>query len=223
MIGAPTDGTPDDYNLIGIGESGSSRHEIIQTYISTMQDAGFDCEWVDVAEYINQTKPEGTTVIKKSGMETKCHNDIFNMRFLCDGVIKYKGKYYIIEIKTESTYKYSSHDDVYLEHKAQATCYSMALGIDEVIFLYEDRDNCSKKAYYVEVTDAMKQDIAGKIFQCDECVKTSTPPPKTDIPKHCDYCKYKRQCREVENVCKTAKSGKTISVNHSKGKVKIEF
>ena len=140
MVGAKLDGTPTDYCLIGICESGTDRHDQLQNYVAKMKDQGFDCEWVDVEQYVNEFKPEGTTVLSKHGMETKCYNEIFNLRFLCDGIIKYKGEYYILEIKTESTYKFGSHDEPYPEHKVQATTYSMAFGIDKVMFLYENRD-----------------------------------------------------------------------------------
>ncbi len=143
MTGAKLDEKRNDYCLIGICESGTDRHETIQTYVSKMQDMGYDCEWVDVEQYVNEYKPKGTKVIKKSGMETKCFNELYNLRFLCDGIIKYKGKYYILEIKTESTYKFSNHSEPHAQHKVQGATYSLAFGIDEVIFLYENRDNTS--------------------------------------------------------------------------------
>lgn len=216
MVGGTLDGTPTEYGLIGICESGSSRHETLQTYVSKMNSLGFDWEWVDVAKYIEEYKPPGTKVIKQSGMETKCFNEIFNMSFLCDGVIKHKGQYYVLEIKTESSYKFSNHDAPFKEHIYQATCYSMCFGINSVIFLYENRDNCSKKAFLVEVTDAMKEEVADKIFTCDDYVATLTPPPKTTESKHCQYCNYKKLCREdgewtMENSLK--KTSRTPSKN----------
>lgn len=223
MTETPLDGTPTEYTLIGICESGTDRHDKIQNYVASMKAHGFDCEWVDVEEYVKGFKPEGTTVISKSGMETKCFNEVFNLRFLCDGIIKYKGEYYILEIKTESTYKYNSHDAPYADHKVQATCYSMAFGINKVIFLYENRDNTSKKTYLVEITDEMKQKVADKIFTCDEFVKKLQAPPKTDNVKDCQYCNYKKACREVEQSCPQVKTSKKISASPSKKKPKIDF
>ena len=139
------------------------------------------------------------------------------MSFLCDGVIQHKEEYYVLEIKTESGYKFNNHDAPYKEHIYQATCYSMCFGINKVIFLYENRDNCTKKAYLVEVTDAMKEEVADKIFTCDDYVAKKIPPPKTTESKHCQYCDYKRLCREdgdkwtMENSLK--KTSKTPSKN----------
>lgn len=223
MVEAKLDGTPTDYCLIGICESGTGRHDVIQNYVAKMREQGFDCDWVDVEEYIKEFKPEGTTVIEKQGMETKCYNEIFNLRFLCDGIIKYRGEYYILEIKTESTYKYSSHDEPYAEHKVQATTYSMAFGINDVIFLYENRDNTSKKTYLIEVTDEMKQEVADKIFTCDEHIAKKQAPPKSTNLKDCQYCNYKRACREVGEICRLEKTSKKTSKSPSKKTTKLEF
>lgn len=223
MTGAELDGTPTDYCLIGICESGTDRHDKIQNYVCRMKDNGFDCEWVDVDEYVNEFKPEGTKVIAKHGMETKCYNDIFNLRFLCDGIIKYKGEYYILEIKTESTYKFSSHDEPYPEHKVQATTYSMAFGINKVIFLYENRDNTSKKTYLIDVTDDMKQGVADKIFTCDDYIAKKVAPPKSQNVKDCQYCNYKRICREVGEFCQVEKTSNKTSRTRLPIGTKLEF
>ena len=223
MVGAKLDGTPTDYCLIGICESGTDRHDAIQKYVSKMRSQGFDCDWVDVEEYINEFKPEGTTVIEKQGMETKCYNEIFNLRFLCDGIIKYKGEYYILEIKTESTYKFSSHDEPYAEHKVQATTYSMAFGIDKVIFLYENRDNTSKKTYLIEVTEEMKQKVADKIFTCDDYIAKKQAPPKSTNAKDCQYCNYKKACREAGEICQLENTSKKTSKSRSPKATKLEF
>lgn len=195
IIQAPTDNIPSNYMNVGIGESGTMRHECLQTYVTKMKEHGFDCDWMDVEEVVKELKPEGTRVERKSGMETKCRNDKYNLSFLCDGVIRYRGQYYILEIKTESTYKFITHDDAFEEHKMQATCYSIALGIDDVIFLYENRDVCEKKTFLVHVTEEMKRNVIDKILDCDNYVDDHCPPPKCENIKHCQYCKYKRQCK----------------------------
>lgn len=196
LCGAEVDNTSKDYCLIGIGESGTDRHERIQTAISKMKEEGFNCDWLDVEEVIKELKPEGTKVIAKSGMETKCFNDLYNLSFLCDGVVRYNGELYIIEIKTETSFKYSAHEEPFPEHKMQAACYSLALGINKVIFIYENRDTCDKKAYLVNVSDKLIDSVIDKIELCDGFIDEGEVPPKSDIVKHCQYCNYKTQCRK---------------------------
>ena len=195
VTGAELDGTPDNYINIGIGESGTTRHELLQNYVMKMKESGFDWEWVDVEEYLKDNPVESTRVVEKKGNETRCYSDEWDLSFMCDGIIKHNNTYYILEIKTESTYKFDNHDEPFPKHKIQASCYSLALGINKVIFLYENRDLLTKKAYLVEVTEEMLNHVADIINECDEFVDSNVVPPKSENPKNCQYCKYKRQCR----------------------------
>lgn len=188
------DGGGMDANLAGMCESGTDRHERIQNYVMMMKKHNIECEWVDVGEYLKEHPVEGTTVIENKGNETKCFNSVYNLRFLCDGIIKYRGEYFILEIKTESTFKHN-HDDAFEKHKKQATCYSASLGIDKVIFLYENRDSCGKKAFLVEITELMKKNLHDTIRSCDLCVETKTVPPRCEDRNECIYCDYKNACR----------------------------
>src|SRR5690606_11740101 len=78
VIGAPLDpaGTT-DASFVGICESGTDRHERIQTAITNMQRLGYDCEWIDVEEYLKVRPQTGTEVVSKQGMETKLKNTVF--------------------------------------------------------------------------------------------------------------------------------------------------
>lgn len=182
--------------LIGICESGTDRHERIQKAVVDMVNNNMDCEYVNVGDYVKAHNLHDIQVVSQQGMETKLFNTNYNMSFLCDGIIKYKGQYYILEIKTESSFKFTSRKDVNPDHYHQATAYSLSLGIDEVIFLYENRDNCDKKTFLFKVTGDMKQELIGYITNCDQYVKTLKVPPRCDNSKACNYCDYKTQCRK---------------------------
>ena len=196
MIGATPDGVPNSVNLVGICESGTDRHEVIQQYIQQMAIHTGNCKWINVADYINKKGVEDLQVISQVGNETKLFSTIYNMRFMCDGLVFYKGEYYIIEIKTESTHKYSSHVEPWSSHKLQAACYSMCIGVPKVIFIYENRDNCDKKGYLFEVPEAMKDKIRKTIAYVDKCVAQRTVPPK-ELDK-CTYCNYILECERNE-------------------------
>ena len=192
MIGAQPDEQSSGVNLVGICESGTDRHEVLQDYIQNMRKYNISCEWLDVGEYLLKHKIYDPTVVSKKGNETKLYSEKYNMRFMCDGLVKYKDEYYIIEIKTESTHKYNSHDEPYQSHKLQAACYSMCIGVPKVIFIYENRDNCSKKGYLFEVPQEMIDDIEDTIQYVNDCVKFDVLPPKE--PNKCTYCNYKNTC-----------------------------
>lgn len=183
--------------LEGICESGTDRHERIQNAISRMKDNGIDCEYIDVGDYVTSHNLEDLEIVSKQGNETKLYNKVYNISFLCDGIIRYKGKYYILEIKTETRDKFWDQKEVRNEHKLQGTAYSLSFGIDDVLYLYECRDNCAKKAFMLHVTSDMKNDLVAKILTCDSHVENKTCPPKpTDLTKSaCAYCNYSEECK----------------------------
>lgn len=184
--------------LIGICESGSDRHERIQQAVMDMKDNGYDCEFINVAEYIKQNNIPDLQVLEQKGYETKLFHTKLNLRFMCDGVIKYRGKYYILEIKTEASFKWQARTGVDTGHHTQACTYSHTIGIPEVLFVYENRDNCSKKAYIFKPTKEQIEDLVlSKISDCETYLKENRVPP---IPanldsKSCRYCDYRELCR----------------------------
>ena len=200
VVGAEADEERANACLVGIVQTGSDRHDKLQEAITRMKEFGMECEYIDVAEFVRIRGLDYLEVVSKQGFETKLYHKDLNMSFLCDGIIKYKGQYYILEIKTETIYKWQSRDGVAEEHIPQGTAYATCLGINQVMFLYENRDNCDKKAYVLEITDDMKYDlIVSKIEECDRYVKRLIPPPKPEdiTRKTCQYCNYKAECRKA--------------------------
>ena len=82
-------------------------------------------------------------------------------------------------------------------HYNQGTAYSIAFGLDDVLFVYISRDILDMKAFMLHVTDEMKQNLVGYIEECDSYVKRMIAPPKPNnvTKKACSYCGYKNQCK----------------------------
>jgi CRISPR/Cas system-associated exonuclease Cas4 (RecB family) len=200
-IGAEATSESVGCELIGICESGSDRHERLQRAVQAMKDNNIDCEYCDVAEYVTEHNLTDIDIVSKQGMETKLYHKTLNMSFLCDGIIKYKGKYYILEIKTETQNKFWDRQGVNPDHVLQGTAYSLAFGINQVLFLYECRDNCSKKTFMLDVTDEMRENLKKKIFDCMQYVDSQSVPPKPiDLSKKaCAYCGYAERCKSDGN------------------------
>lgn len=195
VTGAPKDDRAPDPELVGMGESGTDRHERIQTWVSKMKKYGYNCEWIDVEEFLKIHPVAGTKVVKKTGMETKCYNEVFDISFLCDGIIKFEGIYYILEIKTEASFKWNGQKEAFDDHKVQATTYSVCLGIDRSLFLYEERDLCRKKAFIVEITNDMKEEfVIARIEVVNNHIAEGTVPPKSIIVSDCSYCEFTKEC-----------------------------
>lgn len=198
VVGAEAKADRASCELVGICQSGTDRHERLQRAVQSMKDNGIDCEYCDVADYVTTHNLEDIEIVSKQGMETKLFHKKYNMSFLCDGIIRYNSKYYILEIKTETTNKFWDRRGVNPDHILQGTAYSLAFGIDKVLFLYECRDNCSKKTFMLDVTDDMRNALVDKIITCDKYVSSKTVPPKPeDLGKNaCAYCNYAEVCKQ---------------------------
>lgn len=183
--------------LIGICEAGTDRHNRVQEAVIHMKDNGIDCEYINVAEFVKQRNLSDIDIVSQQGHETKLFHKKLLMSFLCDGIIRYKNKYFILEIKTESLNKWFNRSDVAEAHKNQGIAYSLAFGLDNVLFLYINRDSCDYKAFLFCVTDEMRKELANKIKTCEKHVQENKAPKKpNNLTKGtCSYCNYKKQCR----------------------------
>ena len=201
ITGADADEANANYIGVGICQSGSDRHERIQDAVLHMKDNDMDCQYINVADFVRQRELNYLEIVKEPDFEhgeyeTKLYHKTLNMSFLCDGIIKYHNHYYILEIKTESSNKFFQRKGVDPSHYHQAIAYSTAFKINDVIFLYECRDNCDKKAFLFEVTDDMRYEMLTYIEDCDRYIKKMKVPPKPDdvAKKTCSYCQYKSRC-----------------------------
>jgi CRISPR/Cas system-associated exonuclease Cas4 (RecB family) len=167
-----------------------------------MKENGFDCEYIDVGEYVRSRGLDlYLDVVDKCGNETKLYDRVRNISFLCDGIIKYKGKYYIVEFKTESSFKWRDRKGVDPKHYNQARTYSLELQIDSVIFVYINRDIVDMKSYMYEVTESEREQIIELLNTCQSYVDKREVPPIPDDAneKKCVYCNYQELCKRNSN------------------------
>lgn len=198
VSGIEPDKSNSSYTLVGICNSGTDIHVRIQTAVEQMKENGMDCEYVDVADFVKSRNLDYLDIVSKNGMETKLYHKKLNLSFMCDGIIRYKGHYYILELKTENSYKFANRHDVDPSHYNQGTAYSIAFNIPEVLFVYVSRDVLDMKSFMFVPTDEMKQNLIGYIEDCDGYVKRMITPPKPEnvTKKACSYCGYKSQCKK---------------------------
>lgn len=194
--GGSQNGEQSEVPLIEICQSGTDRHLDIQHIVERMD--GVEC--LDLEEMVKEAQAKGikTEFVgwNEDHTEGRCKNDELSIYFQPDGVIRFNGKEMIFEIKTESTYQFSNRYEPKADHKWQATCYGMGLGIDYVLFFYEDRNFCKKKPYLWKITEEMKEAVLKKIRVVNNAVRSGIPPEKDDTK--CTYCKYKNECGLVD-------------------------
>ena len=198
VSGVEPDNESVSYSGIAICETGTDRHVRIQNAVDGMKKNGLDCEYVDVASFVKSRNLDYLEIRDKQGNETKLYHKTLNISFMCDGIIKYHNHYYIIEFKTEGSSKFFSRKGVDHSHYNQAICYSMALNLPEVLFIYISRDTLDMKAYIYTVTDEMKNGVVSYIEECDGYIKRKIAPPipKDVERKTCGYCPYTSRCRK---------------------------
>lgn len=189
-----------NYTNVGICASGSDIHERIQQAVIDMKANGMDCEYINVAEYVKSRDLPDIEIVQepdfeKGQYETKLYNKKYNMSFLCDGIIRYKDHYYILELKTEASFKWQARSGVDPKHYHQGIAYSLNLGLDEVIFVYINRDVLDMKAFMFNVDDKMRQSLIDLVTECQGYVDRQITPPKPQLgPYACKYCGYKHIC-----------------------------
>lgn len=193
----PDAGKLDPPELIGITESGSDRHKRIQQVIMMAKDFGVNIQWLDPVEEVKKANAMGINTVVKyiDGYEVLCYNSDYELNFKCDGIIIYDSKKMILEIKTEDTNKFAKRNTIEPIHQYQAVAYSLALGIPNIMFLYEDRNYCFKKAYFYTVSDEMRNEVKKRIKQVLEYRDKNIVPPKEK--NKCRYCNYKQACKKL--------------------------
>ena len=199
ILGMPAAPDTRSASLTGICESGTDRHIRIQKALEAMKDNGYDLEYIDVETYIKTHNLEDRlVVVSKEGMETKLYMPELNMSFMTDGIIKFRGIYYIFEFKTEIPNKFYKRTSVDPAHYTQGIAYSCAFDIPDVLFLYENRATCEHKPYRFTVTEDMKAErIYNFISDCNSYIENRTVPPlpiDQNVIKKCKYCAYKALC-----------------------------
>lgn len=207
--GIPQEPSDFDYQMTGMAESGTDRHNRLQDHLKNLED----WEYVDVAKYIEDHHID-LEIVSHIGNEWKLRNHKYNVSFMLDGILLYKptNKYYIVEIKTEISFKSNSRKDVDVFHKHQGLAYTQLLNIPDVIFIYENRDDCSLKFYLYtpsleEIEKYFRQKLSDVLYalEIDKVPDKVTPSDisLTDVvstSKVCNYCPYKKQCGRDINV-----------------------
>lgn len=174
---------------------GTACHQNIQYLVSKKLGAG----WIDPEEYLKSQNFSYKYNCTKNGYETQI--EIFDpvpIKFAPDGIIFWKDKYWLLEIKTS---EYSSFDKLTApkpQHVDQIKCYATLLGIHNVLVLYQDRMYGGLKCYEVTVTDWDMQQTWAMFKDVQNCVSNNIAPEK--LPAGDSWCSPSR-CRYY-NVCK---------------------
>jgi CRISPR/Cas system-associated exonuclease Cas4 (RecB family) len=198
LTGAPMDvGKLEQASMVTIQQSGNDRHERIQYACQDACNYNIPITWLDPVDECTKAQSMGinTIVKRRDGNEVLCWNSDYEASFKCDGIILYKGIKMILEIKTEDHFKWLSRVAPEPAHEYQAMFYSLLFGIDKVMFLYENRNLTTRKAYFVDVSQEQRDKVKDRILTVQTYRNNKIIPPKDENKNKCTYCNYKVECR----------------------------
>ena len=184
-----------DVGLEYKAEVGTARHLVIQ---SNLRDMLGD-DWVPVSEYL-QSNPipyEYELEVADSGLETKVAIMNPPIHFACDGILRIDGKIYLLEIKTCERSSFDELTDPKPGHLDQIKCYCALLGIQDIIFIYEDRLYGDMKFYEYHVSLSDMQAVIKKMEYIMQMADANLAPDRLDRSDYmCSNCEYKSKCTE---------------------------
>ena len=192
--------TPDsisvpDKTMDFIARIGTACHEYIQKDLKEL----FQENWIPVSEYLKKFPINHEYKLTENGLETQIEFLDIPIRFACDGIIYYKGQYYLLEIKTS---EFSTFKDMYKtkdEHIDQIRCYAALLNISHVLVLYQERQYGALKCYELTISDTDKSAVYRLMDYVLEMVDANLPPerlPSGDAWCSSSRCKYYKKCKE---------------------------
>ena len=170
---------------------GTDRHVAIQTRLKK----ALGKDWISVKDYLEESGIDLDCEITENGMESLVTVKNPPIKFAVDGIIRIDGRIFLLEIKTCD---YSSFEHLTQQksvHEDQVTLYSAILGIRDVLFLYEDRQNGNMKSYQYTVKESAVAEAKSKMQLVMDMAEKGIAPdrlPKSDYL--CSNCEYAKKC-----------------------------
>ena len=190
----------------GYASAGSDRHKAIQSFLVSLPEV----EWVNVEEYVvNHSLPfkveyevgilelaekynlscdQVCEIVGSYERLLKHTNNLINLKL--DGLIKFKGEYYILEIKTTSKAKIARAP--LNEHQLQAKAYSMLLNIPKIIWVYETREDFKHTVVFQEFLEEDRLFIKNYLNK----IVLAKSPKELDRSTDCKFCRYREVCNK---------------------------
>lgn len=174
-------------------DHGTDRHQRLQHYLSS----------IDHEDYqplsVKDLNRDYLDIVSEEEYETLVVDTRYNLRFKVDWIANIRGTTYIIEIKTNNYFAHKDRTEESPYHTLQSVCYSLSLGINKVIYLYElSGGDFNKKSFLKIVTQEDRDKVLNKINQVEEYLSKNELPPKDT--SNCKFCNYKHLCKQDQNV-----------------------
>lgn len=184
-----------DWTLNFTAQVGTSCHEVIQ---SNLEEALGD-NWISVADFLKEHPIPYKCELVQKGHETLISIESPPVRFACDGIVFWQGKYYLLEIKTSEYASFDELTDMKPQHIDQINCYGTLLGISDVLMLYQDRQYGDLKCYEHHINASAKDSVLKTFDYVTSMVEANLAPeglPAGDSWCSRSRCIYYDRCQE---------------------------
>lgn len=174
---------------------GTACHRIIQ---ANLKEA-LKNDWVSVSDYLRDNPIGYACSLEEDGLETKVSIPDIPIRFACDGIIRWKGKLYLLEIKTSEFGSFQELTDTKPQHVDQIKVYASLLKLKNILVVYQDRMYGEFKVYEMTVSDSDIDSVFSTIEYVKQCVEFEIAPdglPLNDPWCTPNMCDYYQKCKE---------------------------
>jgi len=189
-----TPGKPDK-GLDFTAQIGTACHESIQTLLQEI----LGDDWLDVGEYLKSIKPKYEYTVEPHGFESRIAITNPPIRFACDGIIRWKGEIWLLEIKTSDFSSWDALTGPKPIHIDQVKSYATLFGISKVLMIYQDRQYGGLKCFEVRISELdMKATWDSFNYLVDMADKNLPPKglPSGDSRCSSSMCPYYKKCKE---------------------------
>lgn len=172
---------------------GTGCHRVIQgNLIEALGD-----DWIDVEQHLKDNPMPWEYTLTREGPECAIRIPELQFKFSCDGIVRWKGKKYLLEVKTVEPGPLEEMVDPRFDHIDQVKCYATMLGLDGVLFLYQDRTFGNLKCYEVNIPIEDKTFVLDKVTRIRRMRDDNIAPPKLESgDRTCSGCGYKLKCKQ---------------------------
>lgn len=174
-------------------EMGIACHQVIQTNLK----AALGPDWVEVPDFLKEHPIPYEYKLETAGLETRVAISDPPIRFACDGIIKWKGNTYLLEIKTADYASFADLTDPKSVHLDQIACYSAILNLPDVLVIYQDRQNGDIKCYEKHIASDTLDSVIATMRDIQKMAQCNLAPDKLPSGDYmCNNCEYKVKCSQ---------------------------
>lgn len=172
---------------------GTAIHKYVQSKLSKVLGA----EWIEVEDYLREFPIPYKYSLTKTEYETQVEIADPPIRFACDGIIKIRGIYYLLEIKSSDYESWRNLSGPKEHHLDQIENYSTILNIPHVLTLYVDRLYGGMKAYEYTVSEDIMSSAKQSMIYVQQMAAACIAPERLPAGDYmCSNCEYKLKCKE---------------------------